>query len=155
MKEQNVILANRAPELSAHYGFPLEPQQISTEEVPDFVSTYLSRPTANPSKHSSTGRPRTRGNHQYRPSRQLSTVPRYDYNNRTRQINRSDTYPNFNRVHQEERSSYQSTYGDKDRDHLFSSPKHQHQYNQASHHYRNNSHVQHNAHKISTLNIQI
>ena len=43
LKELN--LANWAPELSAHYGFPLEPKQVSTEEVPDFVSAYLSRPT--------------------------------------------------------------------------------------------------------------
>ena len=35
LKELKLILANRAPGLSAHYGFPLEPQQISTEEVPD------------------------------------------------------------------------------------------------------------------------
>ena len=28
LKELNVILANRAPELSAHYGIPLEPQQV-------------------------------------------------------------------------------------------------------------------------------
>ena len=41
-KELNFILPNRAPELSAHYGFPLEPHQIITEEVTDFVSTYLS-----------------------------------------------------------------------------------------------------------------
>ena len=41
LKELNFILANRAPDLSAHHGFPLEPQQVSTKEVPDFVSTYL------------------------------------------------------------------------------------------------------------------
>ena len=34
LKELNFILANKAPELSAHYGFPLEPQQSSIE-VPD------------------------------------------------------------------------------------------------------------------------
>ena len=91
LKELNFILANRAPELSAHYGFPLEPHKISTEEVPDFISAYLSRPSANLSEHSSRGRPRTRGNHQYRLSRQSLPVPRYNYNERTRQINRSDT----------------------------------------------------------------
>ena len=37
LKELNFILADRVPELSAHYGFPLEPQQISAEEVPDYV----------------------------------------------------------------------------------------------------------------------
>ena len=35
LKEPNFILANRGPKLSAHYGFPLEPWQISAEEVPD------------------------------------------------------------------------------------------------------------------------
>ena len=44
LKELNFILANRAPQLSAHYGFPLEPQQVSAQEVPDFVSVYLHRP---------------------------------------------------------------------------------------------------------------
>ena len=43
LKELNFILANRASEMSALYGFPLDPHQISTEEVPDFISTYLSR----------------------------------------------------------------------------------------------------------------
>ena len=51
MKELNFIQANRAPKLSAHYGFPLEPHQISAEEVPDFVSTYLSGPATNPLDH--------------------------------------------------------------------------------------------------------
>ena len=35
LEELNFMLANRAPELSAHYGMPLEPHQISAEEVPD------------------------------------------------------------------------------------------------------------------------
>ena len=141
LKELNFILANRAPELSAHYGFPLKPHQIFTEEVPDFISDYLSRPATNPPKHSSRGRPRTRGNHQYRPSRQSSPVPRYNYNDRTRQTHRSDAYPHFKRLHQEERPFHQSRYSDRDRHHSYSSPKHQHQYNQAGHHYNNNSHV--------------
>ena len=83
LKELNFILANRAPEFSAHYGFPLEPRQVSTEEVPDFISAYLHRPTANAFEHSSRGRPRTRGNQHYRPSRQSLPVLRYN-----RQTNR-------------------------------------------------------------------
>ena len=79
-------------------------------------------------------------------------MPRYNYNDRNRQTNRSDTYPNFNRFHQEERSSYQSRYSDRDRHHLYSSPKHQQQYNQSSHNHNNKGHVQHNAHNMSTLN---
>ena len=45
LQELNFILAKRAPKLSAHYGFLSEPHQISAEDVPDFVSAYLSRPT--------------------------------------------------------------------------------------------------------------
>ena len=74
----NIILANRAPELSAHYSIPPEPQQVSAEEVPDFVSAYLNRPTANISEHSGRGRPRTRGNQHYRHTRQSSPVLRYN-----------------------------------------------------------------------------
>ena len=70
LKELNFILANRAPELSAYYGFPLEPCQISAEEVLDFISVYLSRPATTPLDHNNRGRPQTRDNHQYRPSRQ-------------------------------------------------------------------------------------
>ena len=62
LKELNFILANRASELSPHYSIPLEPQQVSAEEGPDFVSAYLNRPTANTTKHSNRGRPRTRSN---------------------------------------------------------------------------------------------
>ena len=83
LKELNFILANRAPELSAHYGFPPEPQQVATEEVLDFISMYLHRPTANSAEHSSRGRPRTRCTQHYRPSRQSLLVPRYN-----RQTNR-------------------------------------------------------------------
>ena len=48
LKELNFILANRAPELAAHYGIPLEPQQVLAEEVPDFVSAYLTGPLPTP-----------------------------------------------------------------------------------------------------------
>ena len=54
-KKLDFILANTAPELAAHYSLPLEPQQVSAKEVPDFISAYLNRPTANSTKHSSTG----------------------------------------------------------------------------------------------------
>ena len=130
LKEVNFILAKRAPELSAHYGFPLEPEQVTAKEVPDFICTYLHRPAANSAEHSSRGRPRNRGNQQYRPSRQTSPVPRYN-----RQTNRSDAYPHFNRA----RSSYQPRYSDRDRHHSYSLSKYQHLHNQASHSYHNNS----------------
>ena len=129
LKELNFILANRAPELSAHYGFPLEPQQVSTEEVPDFISVYLDRPAVKSAEHSNRGRPRTRGNQQDRPSRWSSPVPRYN-----RQTNRSDAYPHFTRAR-----SYQSRYSGRDRHHSYSSSKYQHLLNQASHSYHNAS----------------
>ena len=55
LKELNFILANRAPDLAAHYGLPLELQQVSTEEVPNFISAYLNRPAANSTEHRSRG----------------------------------------------------------------------------------------------------
>ena len=73
-KELNFILANKASELAAHCGIPLEPQQVSAKEVPDFVSAYLNRPTANSTEHSSRGRPRMRGNQHYRHIRQSTPV---------------------------------------------------------------------------------
>ena len=39
---------------------------VSTEEVPDFISAYLNRPTANSTEHSSRERPRTSDNQHYR-----------------------------------------------------------------------------------------
>ena len=69
LKELNIVLANRVPELSAHYGMPLEPWQVSAEEVPGFVNAYLNMPTANCTKHSSRGTPKTRGNQHYRYNR--------------------------------------------------------------------------------------
>ena len=48
-------------------------------------------------------------------------------------------------LHHQERSSYQSRYGNRDRHHSYLLPKDQHQYNQANHHYHNNSNVKHNA----------
>ena len=41
LKELNSMVANRAPELAAHYNMPLEPQQISAEEVPKFIRAYF------------------------------------------------------------------------------------------------------------------
>ena len=143
IKELNFILANRAPELSAHYGFPLEPQQVSTEEVPDFVSAYLHRPTANATEDSSRGRPRTRDNQHYRPSRQSLLVLRYN-----RQTNRSGTYPHSQRA----RSSYQPRYNDRDRCHSYPSPKNQYLHNQASNSYQNSSDMPHNATDMYPLN---
>ena len=45
LKELNFLLANRAPELAAHYNMLLKPQQISAEEVSNLVKAYLYCPT--------------------------------------------------------------------------------------------------------------
>ena len=55
LTELNFILANRAPKLAAHYGFPLEPLQVSAKEVANLISAYLNRPTANSTEYSSRG----------------------------------------------------------------------------------------------------
>ena len=67
LKELNFILANRAPELASHYNMPLEPQQITAEEVPNLVRAQLNCTTAYNPEHSVRGRPHSRGNqhHQY------------------------------------------------------------------------------------------
>ena len=52
LKELHFTVSNRAPELSAHHGFPLELQQVSTKELPDFISACLHRTAANSTKHS-------------------------------------------------------------------------------------------------------
>ena len=66
LKELNFVLANRAPELASHYNMPLEPQQITAEEVPDLVRTHLTCNTAYNPEHSIRGRPHSRGNQHHR-----------------------------------------------------------------------------------------
>ena len=41
LKELNFVLANRTPEQASHYNMPLEPQQISVEEVPKLLGLTL------------------------------------------------------------------------------------------------------------------
>ena len=143
LKELNFILANRAPELAAHYGLPLEPQQVSTEEVPNFVSAYLNRPTANSIEHSSRGWPRNRGNQHYRHIRPSSPVPRYNC-----QTSRSDTFSHSNRA----RPSHQHRYSNRDRHHSYSSVRNQYSHNPASNPYQNISNMPHNANNMHPLN---
>ena len=78
LKELNFMLANRAPEPTAHYSMLLEPCQVSAEEVPDLTNAYLNRPTTYIIEHSSRGRQRTRGVQHNRYTRQSSPVPRYN-----------------------------------------------------------------------------
>ena len=141
LKELIFILANRAPELSAHYCIPLEPQQVSTKEVPNFVSAYLNRPTANTTEHSSRGRPMIRGNQYYRHTRQSSPVSRYNQH-----TSRSDTYAHSHK----DRSYHQPSYNNRDRCNLYSSPNYS--CNAANNSYHNNSNMSCNTNDMHPLN---
>ena len=87
LKELNFMLANRAPELAAHYNMLLEPQQISAEEVPDLVKAHLHHATTYSPEYSIRGRPHSRGNQYHRYNRQSCPLPRYN-----QQTNRSDMH---------------------------------------------------------------
>ena len=93
LKELNFMLANRAPELAAHYNMALELHQISAEEVPDLVKAHLHHSTAYIPEHSIRGRPCSRGNQYHRHNRQSSPLLRYSL-----QSQRSDAcfHPNRN-----------------------------------------------------------
>ena len=86
------MLANRAPELAAHYNMALELHQISTEEVPDLVKAHLYCATACNPEHSIRGRPHSRGNQYHQYNRQSSPLPRY-----SQQPLRSDAHFHPNR----------------------------------------------------------
>ena len=77
LKELNILLANRAPEVAAHYNIALELHQISTEEVPDLIKAHLHCATAYNPEHRIRGRPHSRGNQYHFYSRQSSPLPRY------------------------------------------------------------------------------
>ena len=62
LKELKFMLANRAPELAAHYNMMLEPCHVSAEEVPDLVKAHLLHATAYNPEQSIRGRPHSRGN---------------------------------------------------------------------------------------------
>ena len=72
------MLANRAPELAAHYNMTLEPHQISAEEVPDLVKAHLYHATAYNPEHSIRGRCHSRGNQYDWYNRQSSPLLRYN-----------------------------------------------------------------------------
>ena len=77
LKEPNVMLANRVPEVAWYYNMPLEPCQITTEEVPDLVRAHLHHSSACNPEHSIRGRSHMRGNPYHRYAWQLSPLPRY------------------------------------------------------------------------------
>ena len=87
LKELNFMLANRGPELAAHYNMLLEPQQISAGAVPDLIKAHLHHATTYNPEQSIRGRPHSRGNQHHWYNRQSSPLPRYN-----QQANRSDTY---------------------------------------------------------------
>ena len=144
LKELNFMLANRAPELAAHYGMPLEPHQVSAEEVPDFVNAYLNRPTTCNIEHSSRGRPRTRDVQHNRYTRQSSPVPRYNQLSHRSDIH---SHSNTNRLYN------QTSYNNRNRCHLHSSLNHLH--NIPNNPYHNTSNMQCNIdmHSSNTLDI--
>ena len=61
LKDLNFMLANRAPELAAHYNIALELHQISAEEASDLVRGHLHCNAAYNLEHSVRGRPHSRG----------------------------------------------------------------------------------------------
>ena len=144
LRELNLVLGNRAPELAAHYSMPLEPGQVSAEEVPDFINAYLNRPTAYNIEHSSRGRPRTRGVQHNRYTRQSSPVPRYNQHSC-----RSDIHSHSNT----DRMYNQTSYNNRNRHHSHSSLNHP--CNIPNNPYHNTSNVQHNIdmHSSNTLDI--
>ena len=78
MKELNFKLANRAPELASSYNVPLEPQQITAEEVPDLVRAHLNHATVYNVEHSIRGRPYSTGNQHHQYSQQSLPLLRYN-----------------------------------------------------------------------------
>ena len=92
LKELNFVLANRAPELAAHYNIALELHQISAEEVPDLVKAHLHCTTAYNPEHSIRERPCSRGNQYHWYNKQSSPLLRY-----SQQSQRSDTHFQHNR----------------------------------------------------------
>ena len=92
LKELNFMLANRAPELAAHYNMALELHQISIEEVPNLVKAHLHHNTAYNPEHNIRGRPCSRGNQYHQYNRQSSLLPRY-----SQQSQRSDAHFHPNR----------------------------------------------------------
>ena len=143
LRKLNFILANRASELAAHHGLPLEPQQVSVKEVLNPISAYLNRLTANSTKYSSRGWPRTRGNQHYRHARQSSPVSWYNW-----QTSRSDAYSDSHRA----RPSPRYRYSSRERHHLYSSVRNQYSHSPASNPYQNNSNMSHNTNNIYPLN---
>ena len=87
LEELNFVLANRAPELAAHFNLPLEPQQISAEEIPNLVKAHLHHPTTYNVEQSIRGKPHSRGNQHLWYNRQSSPLPRYNQH-----TYRSDTH---------------------------------------------------------------
>ena len=87
LKELNFMLANRAPELAAHYNMLLEPCQISAEEVPNLVKAHLHHNTAYNLEYSIRGRPHSRGNQYHSYNTQSSPLLRY-----SQQSQRSETF---------------------------------------------------------------
>ena len=94
LKELNFMLANRAPELVAHYNMPLEPHQITAEGVPDLAGAHLHCNTAYNLEHSIRGRPCSRVNQYHWYNQQSSPLLRYNQHSES-----SDTHFHSNRIY--------------------------------------------------------
>ena len=92
LKELNFMLANRAPELAAHYNIVLEPHQISAVEVPDLVKAHLHCNAGYNLEYSVRGRPYSKGNQYHQYNWQSSLLLRYN-----QQSQRSDAHFHSNR----------------------------------------------------------
>ena len=92
LKELNFMVANRAPEIVYYYNMPLEPHQITTEEVPDLGRANIHHSSAYNTENSIRGRPHMRGNSYHRYARQSSPLPRYQVH-----YKRSDNHVYSNR----------------------------------------------------------
>ena len=107
LKELNFILANRAPELAAHYNMALELCQISAEEVPKLVKAHLHCNVAYNLEHSIRGRPHSRGNEYHWYNWQPSPLLRYNQQSQT-----SDAHfhsnRNYNNTHHHINSQHNS-----------------------------------------------
>ena len=110
LKELNFMLANRAPELAAHYNILLEPEQTSTEEVSNFVKAYFHQPAAYSMEQSSRGRPHFRDNQHHWYNRQSSPLLRYRHHaNRSDMHLYSHKHRNYNNTNYHDSNGHNTT----------------------------------------------
>ena len=92
LKELNIMLANRGPELAAHYNMVLEDVKLQQKKFLNLLGVHLHHRTAYNPEHSFRGRPHSRGNQYHQYSWQSSLLPRYNQHSE-----RSDNHLHSNR----------------------------------------------------------